>query len=144
MPTNCSDLQQKLQLIKESFSNPQKFQKGLLPGSTYKHVTSLTICGVMGEMSTGDDGSIIVFKFRSKDFEDKDGKLTFTFVNNFREAIKNVFGAGFEENYGKDKDDQDQDYEYYEYSPATETGQNIVINFPFSNDHCWITFKFSK
>jgi len=116
----------------------------MLPYSTYKYSTNLTICGVMGELGYIDDGSIIVFHFRSKDFEDKDGKLTIAFVNSLREAIKNVFGSAFEEDHGKDKDDLDHDYEYYQYNPVTETGQNIIIDFPYEKDLCQITFKFSK
>lgn len=144
MPTSCPDLQQKLQLIKKSFSNLQTFKKDLLPGSTYKYATSLTICGVMGEMEVFGDETEIIFKFREKDFTDDDGKLVTAFVGNFRRAVKVVFGSTYNETNGKEDDEMWGESGYYEYTLNENTFPGIRIDFPFADDHCWITFHYEK
>ncbi len=143
-PSSCPDLQQKMQLIKKSFSNLQTFKKDLLPGSTYKYATSLTICGVMGEMEVFGEETEIIFKFREKDFTDEDGKLITAFVGNFRRAVKAVFGPAYIETNGKDDDEMWGEYGFYEYTLSTNTAPSIRIDFPFADDHCWITFHYGK
>jgi|CXWL01.1.fsa_nt_gi hypothetical protein len=144
LPANCPDLKQKLLLIKQSFSNLQKFKKELLPGSTYKYATSLTICGVMGEMQVYDSGAEIIFKFKEDKFTDDDGKLTAAFVANFRKLAKAVFGSTYEETYDKDADEMWGEYEYYEYKPYTASYPHIRIDYPFADDLIWITFEYDK
>lgn len=144
IPANCPDLKQKLLLIKQSFTNLQKFKKELLPGSTYKYATSLTICGVMGEMEVFDGGAEITFKFENDKFSDEDGKLTAAFVANFRKTVKAVFGNTYEETYDKDDDEMWGEYEYYEYRPYSASYPKIRIDYPFADDFIWISFEYSK
>ena len=144
MPTSCPDLQQKMQLIKKSFSNLQTFKKDLLPGSTYQYATSLTICGVMGEMEVFGNETEIIFKFRDQDFKDDDGKLTTAFVNNFRKAVKAVFGSAYTETNGKEDDEMWGESVYYEYTLNENSFPSIRIDFPFAADICWITFHYEK
>ncbi len=140
MPASCPDLQQKMQLIKKSFSKLQTFKKELLPGSTYQYATSITICGVMGEMEMFGRETEIIFKFREKDFKDDDGKRTTAFVNNFRKAVKAVFGSTYIETNGKEDDEMWGESGYYEYTLNGNTFPSIRIDFPFAADICWITF----
>lgn len=144
LPANCPDLKQKLLLIKQSFTNLQQFKKELLPGSTYKYASSLTICDVMGEMEVYDGGAEIIFKFSDDKFTDEDGKLTAAFVANFRKTVKAVFGNTYEETYDKDHDEMWGESEYYEYKPYTASYPLIRIDYPFADDFIWIRFEYDK
>jgi len=144
IPANCPDLKQKLLLIKQSFTNLQKFKKELLPGSTYKYATSLTICGVMGEMEVYEEGAEIIFKFTDDKFTDEDGKLTAAFVANFRKTVKAVFGSTYEETYDKDVDEMWGESEYFEYKQYTASYPYIRIDYPFADDFIWIRFEYDK
>jgi len=144
LPVNCPDLKQKLLLIKQSFSNLQKFKKELLPGSTYKYAASLTICGVIGEMEVYENGAEIIFKFKEDKFTDEDGKLMTAFVANFRKLVKAVFGSTYEETYDKDNDEMWGEYEYYEYKPYAASYPRIRIDYPFADDLIWILFEYDK
>lgn len=144
LPANCPDLKQKLLLIKQSFTNLQKFKKELLPGSTYKYATSLTICGVMGEMEVVGGYTEVIFKFKDDKFTDEDGKLTAAFVANFRKTVKAVFGSAYEETYDKDDDEMWGESEYYEYRQYTASYPHIRIDYPFADDFIWITFEYDK
>lgn len=144
IPANCPDLKQKLLLIKQSFKNLQQFKKELLPGSTYKYATTLTICGVMGEMEVYDGGAEIIFKFTDDKFTDEDGKLTAAFVANFRKTVKAVFGSTYEETYDKDVDEMWGESEYFEYKQYTASYPYIRIDYPFADDFIWIRFEYDK
>lgn len=144
IPANCPDLKQKLLLIKQSFTNLQQFKKELLPGSTYKYATTLTICGVMGEMEVYEEGAEIIFKFTDDKFTDEDGKLTAAFVANFRKTVKAVFGSTYEETYDKDVDEMWGESEYYEYKQYTASYPYIRIDYPFADDFIWIRFEYDK
>lgn len=144
IPANCPDLKQKLLLIKQSFTNLQQFKKELLPGSTYKYATTLTICGVMGEMEVYEEGAEIIFKFTDDKFTDEDGKLTAAFVANFRKTVKAVFGSTYEETYDKDVDEMWGESEYFEYKQYTASYPYIRIDYPFADDFIWIRFEYDK
>lgn len=146
LPTNCSDLQQKLAQIKKSFNNLQQFKKELLPGSTYKYATTITLCNETGELELYEDGggAVMIFKFTGQKFTDNDGKLTAAFVAKFRKSVKAIFGNSYEETYGKDEDELWGAYEYYEYRPYSASYPFIRIDFPFADDLIWISFEYEK
>lgn len=144
LPANCPDLKQKLLLIKQSFTNLQQFKKELLPGSTYKYASSLTICGVIGEMEVVGGYTEVIFKFKDDKFTDEDGKLTAAFVANFRKTVKAVFGNTYEETYDKEDDEMWGESEYYEYKPYTASYPRIRIDYPFADDFIWIRFEYDK
>lgn len=144
IPANCPDLKQKLLLIKQSFTNLQQFKKELLPGSTYKYASSLTICGVIGEMEVVGGYTEVIFKFKDDKFTDEDGKLTAAFVANFRKTVKAVFSNTYEETYDKDDDEMWGESEYYEYKPYSASYPRIRIDYPFADDFIWIRFEYDK
>lgn len=144
LPAACPELQQKLLQIKQSISNLSKFKKTLVPGKTGVYTTSISICGVTGELELYGDNAELIFKFTSEQFNDEDDELLPVFVNNVRKVVKKVFGDNFEEEAEESEDDLWGNYQTITYRPYTGTYPRIEIDYPFADDLCWIRFEYGK
>lgn len=144
LPAACPDLQQKLLQIKQSISNLAKFKKAPVPGKTDLYTTSITLCGVTGELELYGDGSELIFKFTAEEFKDDDEKLLPVFVTNVRKSVQKVFGSNYEETTESSEDEFWGDYQTVTYLPFSGSYPRIEINYPFAGDLCWIRFEYGK